>query len=123
MQSLSLLRDATAETAVAASHTIVEVYATLTRLPAPFRLRPAQALEAARTISQRCTLIHIAADEVMQVLDKAAALNVQGGTTYDLLIASCAIKAGLEVLYTWNIRHYQLFGERVQRMVRTPDQA
>ena len=39
---------------------------------------------------------------------------------YDPLLAQCAVKAGVETIYTWNPRHYTLCGRDVERRLRTP---
>jgi predicted nucleic acid-binding protein len=43
-----------------------------------------------------------------------------GGMTYDALLVRCALKAQVEVIYTWNVRHFRLFGTEVRLRVRTP---
>jgi predicted nucleic acid-binding protein len=35
--------------------------------------------------------------------------TVAGGAIYDALLAGCALKAKAEILYTWNVRHFQRF--------------
>ncbi len=42
------------------------------------------------------------------------------GPSYDALIARCALKAGADEIFTWSIRHYQLFGPEVAKRLKTP---
>jgi predicted nucleic acid-binding protein len=53
-------------------------------------------------------------------MKEAAAANIAGGTIYDALLARCAMKAGAEVIYTWNVRHFQQFSAEISERVRTP---
>jgi predicted nucleic acid-binding protein len=43
-----------------------------------------------------------------------------GSATYDALIARCALKAGADVLLTWNLRDFARFGEEIARLLKTP---
>ena len=43
-----------------------------------------------------------------------------GGAIYDAILAGCALKAGVQTIYTWNTRHYNQFGSEVVRRLRTP---
>ncbi|MDX1984026.1 MAG: PIN domain-containing protein [Bryobacteraceae bacterium] len=120
--SLARFRQVAPSNGFAAAHSLAELYSTLTRLPVPYRLTPAQAMEAVRASTRRLTFVSLTADEIGTILEKAATLNIQGGTAYDFLIASCAGKAEIDVLYSWNIRHYALFGSEVRDKLRSPDQ-
>jgi predicted nucleic acid-binding protein len=51
---------------------------------------------------------------------EAAAVGVVGGTVYDALLARCAIKAGAEIIYTWNMKHFQQFSPEITKRLRTP---
>ena len=95
------------------AHVLVEAYSVLTRLPAPYRLSPADAftlveenfIKSARVItleahSYRAFLLH-ARDE-----------DVHGGRIYDALIATGALKARPAALLTFNKAHFLPFAER-----------
>lgn len=120
--SVALLMTATPTDSYLSSHSLAELYSALTRMPAPYRLTVGQAVEAVRACARKFTLVVIAADEIAPVLERAAALNIQGGTVYDFLIAACAVKSKADAIYTWNRRHYQLFGEEIAGLLRSPDQ-
>jgi len=49
----------------------------------------------------------------------AAEADIIGGTIYDSLIARFALKAKVEVVYTWNTRHFQRFGAEIVKRLRT----
>jgi hypothetical protein len=53
------------------------------------------------------------------MIDDYAAAGIVGGGIYGALHARCAVKAGIDVLVTWNPRDLIRFGE-VARLVKTP---
>jgi predicted nucleic acid-binding protein len=56
----------------------------------------------------------------LATIREAAGLGIVGSTTYDALVAACALKAKADVLCTWNIGHFLLLGDELARKVRTP---
>ena len=87
---------------------LVEAYAVLTRLPAPWRLR---AVDAHRllvsTFLGKAVVVGLDGDLAWDLLDDALAQGVSGGATYDAHIAACAKKAGAKCLATFNRRHFE----------------
>lgn len=53
-------------------------------------------------------------------MNLTAAAGVIGGAVYDALIARCALKAGADIIYTWNLSHFTRLGPEIARRVRTP---
>ena len=91
------------EEPIMAAPALVEAYAVLTRLPAPHRLLPTDALALleANFISRR----HVVALDgrgYTDMLRGAPELGIEGGRTYDAVIAHCAIRARAAHLLTWN---------------------
>jgi len=103
-----------------AAHSLAELYATATRLPGKHRLSGEQALLFLENVIERLTPITLTADEYYRTVKFAAANGIVGGTTYDALLAQCAMKAGADVVYTWNARHFRQLGEVIVRLLRTP---
>jgi predicted nucleic acid-binding protein len=106
--------------ACCAAHSLAEVYAVLTKLPGKHRITPDQAMLFIGNIREQLTVISLTGDEYAQALTQAAALGIQGGTVYDMLLASCALKADAKAIYTSNLRHYALCGPEVHRRLKTP---
>lgn len=92
-----------------ASHSLVETYAVLTRLPSPHRLTPATAIALLEANWRSADVIHLTAEETWRALRRARSLGVAGGQCYDAVIASCAEKAAASTLLTWNARHLSRF--------------
>ena len=58
--------------------------------------------------------------EVFKVICDLASSGVVGGAVYDGLIAQCALKAKADIIYSWNIRHFQRLGPEIERRLRVP---
>lgn len=77
-------------------HALVETYAVLTRLPAPYTVDPAQAHLGVD--SYRGHLLTLAADELVAALEQIASARVVGGAVYDALIALTTVAHGASLL-------------------------
>jgi predicted nucleic acid-binding protein len=102
------------------AHSLAEVYAALTRLPGKHRLGGDQVLLFLQNIRERLTIVSLDAEEYFVAIEGAAAVGVAGGTVYDTLLARCALKARAEVIYTWNVKHFQRLGPEIAQRIRTP---
>lgn len=118
--SLHLLAGLQPDAGCCAAHSLVEVFATLTRMPGRHRISADQAVLFLGSVRERLEVIFLTGDEYASAIERAATLGIVCGTIYDAMLAHCALKAGVETLYTWNIRHYSLFGSEVVSRLRTP---
>ena len=77
-----------------AAPALVETYSVLTRLPAPQRLSPADALHLlAQNFEDKADSVALGADEYWSLLRRGPTTGVHGGRIYDAVIAACARKA------------------------------
>jgi predicted nucleic acid-binding protein len=118
--SLDLFVQFDRESGCCGAHSLAEVYATLTRMPGRHRISGEQAMLFVGSLRERLTIVALNGDEVARSLSESAALAIVGGAIYDALLASCALKARAEAIYTWNTRHYAQCGPEVIRRLRTP---
>jgi predicted nucleic acid-binding protein len=102
------------------AHSLVEFYATTTRFPGRHRLTGDQVLLLLENIQENLTVITLDVQEYYGALKQAAQDGIVGGSVYDFLLARCALKAGAEIMYTWNLRHFRRFGPEVAKRIRTP---
>jgi len=72
------------------------------------------------SIRERLSIITLTGQEYFKVLEASAALGVTGGGIYDVLLGHCALKSRAEVIYTWNLRHFERLGPEVAGRVSTP---
>ncbi len=90
-----------------AAHALAEAYAVLTRLPAPHRLAPADALAILEgNFPQAARVVALDVEGYRSVLRRAGKTGISGGRTYDALIGECAVKAKATVLLTFNAEHF-----------------
>jgi len=102
------------------AHSLVEVYATLTRMPGKHRVSSEQAMLFIADIRERLGIVALTAEEYAEMLVEFSAIGIAGGAIYDALLASCALKSKAKTLYTWNLKHYERLGPDVSRIVKTP---
>jgi predicted nucleic acid-binding protein len=118
--SLELFISFGRESGCCGAHSLAEVFATLTRMPGRHRISGEQAMLFVGSLRERLSIIALDGDEYASSLESSAARGIVGGAIYDALLASCAIKAQAEAIYTWNSRHYAQCGPEVTRRLRTP---
>lgn len=75
-----------------AAHSLAEVYAVLTGMPAPRRVSGNEAL--------------LFLGDILQVVEAAGESGLGGGAIYDAVLGHCALKANAEVIYTWNAKDF-----------------
>jgi predicted nucleic acid-binding protein len=89
------------------AHSLLEVYAVLTRLPRSPRLLPAQAATLIKeNILEHFSVVALTAQEYGALVRAVAADQATGGQVYDRLHLECARKSGAERIYTFNTRHF-----------------
>ncbi len=71
-------------------------------------------------VHDRLEIIALDEDEYFQALNTLSSGGITGGAVYDGLLAHCALKARADIIYTWNIRHFQRFGPDVEKRLRVP---
>ncbi len=101
-------------------HCCLEFFSVATRLPAEFRIMPADAaLLLSEEVFARVTVHDLPAGDRLAMLETAARDRVAGGRIYDSHIAEIARAAGAVVVVTDNRRHF-LSALRYGMRVETP---
>ena len=106
-------RERSNEQLVIAAHSLAETYAVLTRLPAPHRLRAADAIALIERNWRDTLIMHLTGIEMWNALHEAQRRTLIGGQMYDVLIAVAALKAEASTIITWNVRHYEAFAPSI----------
>jgi predicted nucleic acid-binding protein len=101
------------EEMVMAAPALIETYSVLTRLPPPYRLRPADALAAMEGSWSRAAVVTLAATEIWPLLRALPDPGIADGSTYDAVIAACARKAKVDVILTWNVGDFERVAEGI----------
>ncbi len=118
--SLALFVQCDSGASCCGAHSLVEVFATLTRMPGRHRISAEQAILFIGNILERLAIITLDGNEYVHALGTSAALGIVGGSIQDAILAQCALKARSDALYTWNTRHYTLYGPEVTGRRQTP---
>lgn len=93
-----------------ASHSLIEAYSVLTRMPPPYRLTPADALAAIDATWGKTETVALTAAELWRALRTSAKAEIGGGRIYDAVIAESARKGKATEILTWNTRHFDGLG-------------
>jgi predicted nucleic acid-binding protein len=118
--SMALFLTCSPGTAGCSAHSLAEVYATLTRLPAPYRAQPGHAAKCVEAIATRLRLIELTGLTTLETIRNAASENIAGGALYDALIAACALQSAADRIYSWNTKHFARLGPQVAARLTTP---
>jgi len=111
---------ASRQNSACAAHTLAEVYSTLTRMPARQRATADEAMVFLDVIQTQLSFVTLHVTEYWSVLKQCSETGIIGGAVYDAMIARCAIKAGADVIYTWDVGDFRRLGPDVAKRIRTP---
>jgi predicted nucleic acid-binding protein len=90
------------------AHSLAEMYAVMTKLPVPYRHTPEQALlSIEENVLKFFKTVSFSGNDYAALLREAAGTGIQGGTIYDAILLKSAVKAGVDKIYTLNIKHFQ----------------
>lgn len=94
--------------AVTSTHTLAETYATLTVLPLPRRIQPAEArLIVTESVQKRLTILPLSTRIYERAMTRVADRGLASGVIYDALHLQCAEGAGCRRLYTYNLGDFE----------------
>lgn len=119
-RSFAAFASASPKDAACAAHSLAEVYATLTRYPGKERLSAESAALLVQEIERRLTLVWLDGEEYRAAIRRIATMGIVGGAVYDGVVAACALKSRAHCLYTWNVRHFNLLGADIEKLVTMP---
>lgn len=105
---------------VVGAHALAEVYATLS---GRLKRSPEHARLAVERVRREFEVVELTVNEYLNAIAQCAEMGIRGAAVYDSLHARCAVKAGVGVLYTWNIRDFVRLGPDVAGIVRRPEVA
>jgi predicted nucleic acid-binding protein len=119
--SLKLLVAATKSQSACAAHSLAELYAVMTALPARPVIPPEQVLLFVQAARERLAIITLDETEYFDTIQKTAELGFTSGRIYDALLLRCVAKVNARTIYTWNLKHFQEAIDPVHASrIRTP---
>jgi predicted nucleic acid-binding protein len=90
------------------AHALAEAYAVMTRLPKPLRVTPkTAALLLEENYLKHFDIVELTGSEYGRLIIGAGQAGWIGGLIYDAIHVSCATKAAVQRLYSWNAHHLQ----------------
>lgn len=90
------------------NHTYAELYSNLTKLPFGLKIDPKDAANAIITdLGNIITTIDLPRTDYAAAVQRCADFNLISGIIYDALHLQAAVKAGVDVLYTANLRDFR----------------
>ena len=118
--SLRVFVEANRQAGACGIHSLAEVYAVITALPARPPLAPEQAFLLVEQISQRLTVVALDEAEYRNAIRDLADRGLGGGRVYDALLLACARKSQAETIYTWDEKHFRQIAPDLAGRIRTP---
>ena len=118
--SLRVFVEANRQTGACGMHSLAEVYAVMTALPARPPLAPEQAFLLVEQISQRLAIVALDEAEYRNAIRELADRCMGGGRVYDALLLACARKSQAETISTWNEKHFRQIAPDLAGRIRTP---
>ena len=103
------------------AHSLAEVYATLTGMPAKRRVSGNEALLFLADIRERLTLVALNDQEYFQMAEASAAAHLASGAIYDSILGHCVLKAEAEAIYTWNTKDFLRLPRVIADRVKNPE--
>ena len=89
------------------AHNLAEVYSVLTTLPLSPRISPAAAARIIReNLERHAEIKPLAAADYRDVVHHLGDAGLAGGIVYDALVCRSAIRAGAEVIFTFNPKDF-----------------
>jgi predicted nucleic acid-binding protein len=97
---------------VVVGHTLAEAYSVMTRLPAPHRVRPEDAVALLEGVVDAATaILGLSGRDTWRTVRALPDVPASGGRTYDALIAATARRGGARRLLTFNVEHFESFAD------------
>ena len=107
---------------VLSSHSLAELYASLTRLPVSPRITPDRAWKIVDGVAAAASeIVSLASEDYTSTIQRISGMGLSGGIVYDALIARAAEKARVEHLITFNAAHFRRVWPEGEPLLVTPD--
>jgi predicted nucleic acid-binding protein len=103
------------------THSLAEIYSILTRVPFQPRFSPSQVWRVLREdVLTAFELVPLDQDDYRRTIEYCAEGHLVGGRIYDALHIAAARKAGCDIIYTFNVRHFRELAPDLATRIRAP---
>lgn len=104
------------------SHTLAELYSSLTSIPVVPRLRPDQALHLIEeSILKHFKIYEFKKEDYINVLKNSSLHSIKGGMVYDALHILAAQKMKANIVLTLNLKHFLSIWSEGKKILRSPE--
>jgi predicted nucleic acid-binding protein len=104
------------------SHTLAELYSSLTTIPVVPRLRPDQVIRLLEeSILNHFSVYEFKKEDYLIVLKEASLYSIKGGTIYDALNIHAAKRMKANTILTWNLKHFISIWPEGKKVIKTPN--
>ncbi|MDA1311993.1 MAG: PIN domain-containing protein [Acidobacteria bacterium] len=104
--TVAALRIIAPERVVICANVILESFAVLTRLPAPYRLAASQTEELLESNFREARIVSVVGPDCRLAMAAVARMASRGGKVYDAAIAHSTARAGAATILTWNVKDF-----------------
>jgi len=119
--SIGLLKEMIHKNAAAATHTLAEAFAIITRLPVAPKPAPYQVHGYLSALGKRTQWIDLSLADYETALAIMEQRQLTGAKIFDALLVIAAQKFDAEVIYTWDVKDFTALTEGTSITIRTPD--
>ncbi len=102
------------------AHTLAEAFNTLTRYPKGYGILTSDAWRLLSQLTAEFQIVSLTADDLVGVIGDAALRSIGGARVYDALILACARKVDAEMIYTFNVKHFQQIAPELAPRIMQP---
>lgn len=88
------------------SHSLAEMYSTLSNYPRGYGVPAHDAVRLIEQIPKILEVIALDPEETLRTIYDSAQHGIRGPMIYDALLIACARKAGATKIYTGNVKHF-----------------
>lgn len=104
--TVAAVRTIAPERIVICANVVLETFAVLTRLPAPYRLASSQAEELLESNFREARIVSVVGPDCRLAITAVARAASGGGKVYDAAIAQSTARAGAATMLTWNVKDF-----------------
>ena len=102
-----LIRNISSNELIITHHSILEIYAVLTRLPGELRITGPEAKQLLEsTVRPNMQIADFSASSIWDCIDSLVNHSAVGGQSYDAFITEILTNAGVEAIATFNTTHF-----------------
>jgi predicted nucleic acid-binding protein len=120
LPSFQLFSAAAVADSCCALHTLAELYSVMSGLPLKPPVPADQVFLFVEEVRARLSLVALDETEYFATIRNVASLGFRSGRVYDALLLRCAEKSAAQLIYTWNLKHFQALAPQLSSRIRTP---